>query len=410
MKKYVMSFFVIILVLFLTGCGSSNSDLGLKDDKDKPNPPVANKEIVKIVKGYEEGNDEAIVKLENDNKYYVVDDKILYSFEEKEENENFFKIRDKYLVVYKISKKERVNYILNLETGKKIYEGTDILEYIDITEDGYVLVKEIKEELSGTTYKYKIVDKNGKETWRDDDSYYNANMFKAIYKNVVVYSDISYNTFKIIDAVSGKETDFGLTGHNSYFEYHVYGDDILMGISANNDKYRIYKVSENTMINTKLSHVKKLLDDKRVYAEPLWETPGIYNYEDQKLLKGFDEGGIVHFAEYNDKYYIISQTNFYYVIDDNYNYVKEPVKLPDDMTYNSVEFKEFGMVIKKGAASGTINYVTYEDILKEANFLDKKKTVEGNLDGANKEYGFLGKDGKYKLVEMKTLKEVKLSK
>ncbi len=164
------------------------------------------------------------------------------------------------------------------------------------------------------------------------------------------------------------------------------------------------------MINTKLSHVKKLLDDKRVYAEPLWETPGIYNYEDQKLLKGFDEGGIVHFAEYNDKYYIISQTNFYYVIDDNYNYVKEPVKLPDDMTYNSVEFKEFGMVIKKGAATGTINYVTYEDILKEDNFLDKKKTVEGKLDGTNKEYGFLGKDGKYKLVEMNTLKEVKLSK
>ena len=35
MKKYVMSIFALILVLFLTGCGSSNSNLGLKDDKDK---------------------------------------------------------------------------------------------------------------------------------------------------------------------------------------------------------------------------------------------------------------------------------------------------------------------------------------------------------------------------------------
>ncbi len=410
MKKYVMSVFILIGILFLTGCGSSNSDFELGENKDKTNSPVANQEIVKIVKGYDEGNDEAIVKFENDNKYYVIEDKILYSFEEKEGNEKYFKIRDKYLVVDKVSKDERVNYILNLKTGKKIYEGTDILEYVDITEDGQVLVKETKEELSGTTYIYKIIDENGKETWSDENNYYNVNMFKVIYENVVVYSDISYNTFKIIDAVSGKETDFGLTGHNSYFEYHVYDDEILMGISVNNDKYRIYDVSNNTMINTKLSHVRKLLDDKRVFAEPLWETPGIYNYENQKLLKGFDEGGIVHFAEYDDNYYIVSQTNFYYVIDDNYNYVKQPVKLPDNMTYNSVEFREFGMIIKKGSVSGTISYVTYEDILKQDNFLDKKKTVEGNLVGINNECGFLEKDGKYKLVDIKTLKEIKLSK
>ena len=220
---------------------------------------------------------------------------------------------------------KRVNYVKDLRDNSIKVEGTDLIELVDITESGYILEKVTIENLAGEKYESRIVDMQGNVIWKNEDSK-SIEYFQTVIGDYVAYrADRAGGNYYIIDAKTGKSIDTGFSCIPGYFECIPFGDYLLTGISANNDKYIVIDLKNFKKINTNLSHVHKILNDKYVYATPLWGTVGIYTMEG-KLAKDLTEGEVEDIFYSNNTYHVISKTGYYYTLNDSFEYVKEPKK------------------------------------------------------------------------------------
>ena len=68
----------------------------------------------------------------------------------------------------------------------------------------------------------------------------------------------------------------------------------------------------------------------------------IYNKDGEKIKDLTDGNGVKSIIFKNDKYCIASMTEFYYVLDKNFNTIKEPVKLGKIIQ----EVTEYGVLVK----------------------------------------------------------------
>ena len=109
----------------------------------------------------------------------------------------------------------------------------------------------------------------------------------------------------------------------------------------------------------------------------------IYNKDGEKIKDLTDGNGVKSIIFKNDKYCIASMTEFYYVLDKNFNTIKEPVKLGKIIQ----EVTEYGVLVKN-ENDGTDLY-DLDGTLKESfgtylestitDFIAKANETNGNI-------------------------------
>lgn len=277
----ILSVFLIVTMFTLTGCGprigtegqggNETQDGGEVQSGDNQGTPNDNGQqgqqgqqlISSVLQEFDEHRSEALVKFSNDNNYYVInrDGKAVYSFSEPNVptySASDMKYYNGYLLVNRETssygeEEQRLNYVKDLRDGSTKLEGTDSIEYIDITESGYVLQRATIESLGGTTYESRIVDLNGNVVWKHEDNY-SVTYFATIVGDVVAYCANTYSdeNYTLINAKTGKTIDLGFHCVAGYFDCQVFGDYLLVGVSANNDKYSVVDLNTFTKTNTRI--------------------------------------------------------------------------------------------------------------------------------------------------------------
>lgn len=388
MKKKILNLLVILLLttflFILTGCGDAQVSVnplnpGEIGQPQQPEQTVAqgeDREIASVKNPFTESNSESIVTLSRGmGTSYVVNEsgKIQYELEG---------IDGEYSNGYVYSKNN--NNVKDLKSNTVIATGDADTTCVGVTSGGYVLQNVVKEELAGKVYKSQIIDKTGKVIWSHENKSSKPEYFKAVYGDYVIYLTNTYSNQKytIIDAKTGKTTSTGYCSVAGYFEYKIKGKYMLIGITANNDHYSIFNMETGELINTKLSHIHKILNDKYVYATPLWGTVGIYS-TDGTLVKSLEEGKVQDIYYYNNKYYVISTTGFYYTLDDKFTYVDQPVKI--NSVYKEIRPTQYGIYFTTGESTSTnkntktktINVNDKQYFIKESDFeADKDVTAK----------------------------------
>lgn len=415
---------MILLSLFtLTGCGMQNpvqmaqegmNQLQSTGTGEQNNGQISsNTQISNVIQPFDEQHEEALVTFTNDTNYYVIntEGKVVYSFSEPNvpsyASDSITYANGYILVDREISnygeEDQRINYVKDLRDGSTKIEGTELIELVDITESGYVLQRVVVESLGGKTYESRIVDINGNIVWQKEDGY-GIEYFATVLGDYVAYCEDSYSdNYKIIDVKNNKTIDLGFGCASGYFECIPFGNYLLTGISVNNDEYVIVNLNNFTKTNTGLSHVHKILNDKYVYATPLWGTVGIYTM-DGELAKDLTEGEVEDIFYSNNTYYVISKTGYFYTLNDSFEYVKQPAKMLED-AYTGIDI---GPNVTEFTKDSNIYYMPTNQFSPDQDM--STIATQGNLDEVNGKVSFLIQDSNRKLLNLETMQEITIQK
>jgi len=196
------------------------------------------------------------------------------------------------------------------------------ISIVGVTGEGYSLQTVTKDELSGKTYEARIVDLKGNTTWSMSMRSSSPEYFKVIAENyVLVRKDLA--NYWIVNAENGEETDLKLSALPSYLDVRLYGNNVLIGLTGNNENYWLLNYKTGELIQT-TNHVRVVLNDKYIWAQPLWGTDGIYSFDGELVKELEGETRQIHYLD--GKYYVMSKTGFFYTMDDDFEYIDEPVK------------------------------------------------------------------------------------
>ena len=424
----ILSILLLLSVFTLTGCGpqiggtpaggheaqniGENQSLGEQTQGTQNNNVQQGiTTILTVVYGFDDGRTESLIKYSNDNNYYVIDKagKVVYTI--SDDNMDISKNRVKYSNGYLLidtqkygpgGEETKINYVKDLRDGSTKLEGNETTELVNVTESGYVLERVTIEALGGTTYESRIVDLSGNVVWRSEDNY-DVECFETVVGDIVAYAGSSYSGYSFINAKTGKTMDLGFSCVKGYFDCFVFGDYILTGVSANNDDYLIIDINNFKKIEPELSHVHKILNDTYIYSTPLWGTVGVYDMQG-KLAKDLTEGGVEDIFYHNGTYYVISDTGFFYTMDDKFAYVKQPIKMLED-TYEDIEIGQYITTFTVDSTSyymQTSQFDPSQDMTQTA--------MQGTLDSSNGNVGFITSNGLTKLYNLETLQEIAIQK
>lgn len=436
MSRKVKNITILLLVTFLcvtlitlTGC-VNNSAQTMQEGMETPNGTLQTQvqgsiatedsqqgelQVSSIIQEFDENRSEALVSLENDTNYNVIntEGKIIYSFSKSSlpshVSTSDLKYYNGYLLVNDespTSDDEVVSFVKDLRDGSTKIEGTDLIECVDITESGYVLERVKVESLEGETYESRIVDINGNVVWKNEDNW-SVTYFATIVGDYVAYLPNTYSNqnYILINAKTGKTIDLGFHSISKYFDCQVFGDYLLIGSSANNDNYCVIDLKNFKKINTGLSHVHKILNDKYIYATPLYGTIGIYTMEGE-LAKDLTEGKVDDIFYFNDTYYVLSQTGYFYTLNSSFKYVKQPAKMLED-TYSRINIGQYvtSFTTKKDITSyymPTSQFDPTKDMTQGAQ-LGGILCSQGNV-------GFIRNNNTSKLMNLETMQEITITK
>lgn len=383
-------------------------------ETQQSNPEQSGLQVSSIIQGFDENCSEALVKLSNDSNFNVIntEGKVVYSFSDENlpsyASSSDMKYYNGYLLVNRESSTDDdkvISYVKDLRDGTTKIEGTDLIECVDITESGYVLQRVKVESLAGETYESRIVDINGNVIWKNED-HWSVTYFATIVGDFVAYLPDTYSNqnYIIINAKTGKTIDLGFHCVSNYFDCQVFGDYLLVGVSANNNNYSVIDLNNFKKINTGLSHVHKILNDKYVYATPLYGTIGIYTMEG-KLSKDLTEGKVEDIFYYDNTYHVLSQTGYYYTLNDSFKYVKQPVKMLED-TYSTIRIGEYLTTFT------TKNLTSYH--IPTSQFDPSQDMTQTAQQGAvaysHGNVGFIRNNNTLKLMNLETMQEIAITR
>ncbi len=308
-NKLLMILLCGVMVLgFATGCGNKATN-----NNDNQKSEYENKEqqtgiaITETISSFENGY--AVVK-GTDGTSYVID----------ENGNSTYKLdSDKTKVVngYIISSTGMGNYVMDGK-GKTIFEKEDNKEYVSISKSGNLVVRTREQSLSGTNYKYSILDKNGKIIYADDS----VSEYKYIAGDVYLYGSILVNakTGKTYTFSDDVEVKGGLTNGYLYF----------MGVSNKNyiiseDLEKVYNLSTDFWSDF---NILGIINEKYIYGKNTNSGNDTYAIYDMtgKIVKDLTEGGIQSIFEFDNVFYVKSNTGYIYTLDSEFNYIKDPVK------------------------------------------------------------------------------------
>lgn len=323
-----------------------------------------------IVQNFSSTNNEAVIKYGYGKKYFVVNENgKLYEFEIEENigEEDFF-VRGKYLIVSDRStldsKYWTVNYIKDLETKSIIAQGNEDKYYRDITEDGYLLYYEKTKSLSGAITTINVAKLTGEKILSLEPK--GHGIFDVAYDNYIVY-----------DQENRKRTFFDVTTRKDaecyYFskikDYSLKDNKMIITYSEN--EYTTIDLDTFESTQKPLSSVKAV-NNKYICGESALGE-GLYAF-DGELVKKLD-GGVKDIFYKDNKYYVYSDTGFYYSLDENLNYLMEPVELKKDYTMQFVE----GGAIFTNDTEHKIYIEKYADFDNNKDFKEAGKVLDGSL-------------------------------
>lgn len=381
MKKRIfivgIIFILISMLVILTGCGNNEKN---NQEQIATNNQENNEEKQTItVNAYYIADNYAVVEGSNE-KYYIInkDGKVegelegvaVVSIDLMQINQVKNTLNEGYFEANTIRENKEdssgQHAIFDI-TGKRIFRDTDNISYYGVSSAKSIIAKEKIEELSGTTITYKIQDFEGNTLldnqekgeihyigdgfyWVEDeetkDYLYNAKEKQRV--------DLQWQT---------DEEDFD----SMFFEGELFTDktdEIIVG------RGNTYVVNKNGTIRSLeicsrvLSNENKLvyyLGDR--YGEE--NKCGIYDFNGN-MLKDLSEGKVKDIWYENGKIFVLSETGFYYVLDENYNYLVEPVKAE----INDVESEN--MVVKSVEEVTSNNVRKYKVTVCDMNLQNEK--------------------------------------
>ena len=140
-----------------------------------------------------------------------------------------------------------------------------------------------------------------------------------------------------------------------------------------------------------------------MYATPLWGTVGIYTM-DGELAKDLTEGEVDDIFYYNGTYYVISETGFFYTMNDSFEYVKQPAKMLEDK-YLSIDI---GQYLTSFSLDLTSYYIPTSQFDPSQDL--SQIATPGKVDSANGNVGFITANGVTKLYNLETMQEITIQK
>ena len=349
MKKKILGFGVIavlIVMLFaLTGCGNNDSDTNTnKQDNvvtDEKEISKEERERIEVKKVYATSENYAVVAGE-DLKIYIIDKEgIAQGTVENALSTNHFMInKDGY-----ISQVTNNDSKILDKSGKVLFEssGTEFYKY-GITPDGYLL-KRITESSfeSGSSQKWLVIDVNGNiiHELSEDISKQMQTGYGLMYLGGNIFCKQGLDgRYYLLNAKTGemKATDysdfnrFKLTEDKNYVKYSMEINDNMI------------VVNESLLIKEDLTCVEfknKIAINEKYYYDQ--DAKSICNY-DGTVVKEITEGnGIANIYYGDDKYYVSSGTAYYYVMNNNFEQIEEPVKLGKGVS----GINKYGIIVKK---------------------------------------------------------------
>lgn len=414
MKKKILGIGVaivlILLLLFLTGCGNEQETQKSNSENNETAVNISDNEnyvITNIIKSFDIFDtyitDGAIVQL-NDNKdvCYIIDGegKILYEINDQ----NIVKasnVNVSYMNGYICYNNQMgTSYVTDLRTGNKIAEGSKTLECLDVTYDGFVIQKITNEQISGTTYQVRIIDKDGNIIWEDNAK--DRSNIATITGNYVIFDNL------LINAKTGKTTDLGVDAGKigGKVQYnHIIIDNIIYDMNTDEIKLK-FEGKED---------IENLLNENYFYT-----YSGIYNVNDGTLEKDLTEGHIKNIYYKNNNYYVISDNDFYYVLNDKFEYIYNPKKILTS-TYLEAKLANFGVVYTGFEGTDRVEYyISYDEfkpdedlssIAKKVPFKDFRGGSDGVRVCTDKNYIIaFNENYEGRLINPNTLEDIKIHK
>lgn len=326
-----------------------------------------------IVQDFSETRDEAIIS--GAGGYYVIGENgPLYNFKnEFNADSKIFSSRGKYLFINGEDRNgHEINMIKDLETGNVIAQGDTSRKYVDVTKDGYCLYKETTKTLQGEVHTVNVADASGNIVWTEEESY--VDDFRVVYDNIILYEgnvhtvgDVLADNKYVFDVTNGKKSQYKT---QTVQDIQVQGRNvILVGGDRSND---VLNMDTFEVVSASYD-LYKLLNDKYVCAQPLHKDAGIYTFsgEPVKIL----EGGVSNIHYSDGIYYVLSSTNFYYSLNENFEYVKSPTELEEGM---HLEFFDGGAIFYD-SMQDIVYLEKYTDFNNNVNYKEDSIVLRGNL-------------------------------
>lgn len=343
----------------------------------------------------------AIVKIKDDSVYVINENGKIVGTLPKDLSS--VKYKNGYVLVNPNEEDDGESYVMDNKGNILLPENENII-YKDITDDGYIVQEITEESLAGETTYFAVTDINGNQVLRIEED--DCNDVEAIGKGLI-FKDLRFDDNSIVNIETKKETftndnrggfeDLG----NGFFIYQSYSED--------ND----YIVDSNSCMIYYFNYINviKMLNNSYIYGESDGK-PGIYDL-DGNLVKDLTEGGVTSIYYANNKYYVISETDYFYTLDNSFNYVDQPQKIsltikditPSGiivMVHNEVDYTDLQDVLN----NSTNDYLIKFD---DFNVNIDPKSVGNKIDGVNVSY-----EGKYaytndvykKITNLENLEEI----
>lgn len=394
---YIVLLFIILFSL--SGCSMVGALIGDPDDG----------KISRIVKNFSEHNSEAVVTFGDERELYVIDTdgNVKYVISEpdvpaKLDLASCAKYNNGYVLISYSENRDGeapyVNYVRDLNDGVIKIEEDSATKFTGITESGYVLQRAVTDTLGGLVYESKIVDIEGNVVWQNEDSK-TIEYFQPLVKDLVIYCEASYENYYLINVRTGDIIDLGFNCDADHFEYDISGR-YFWANSGNNYTDIIIDMEDFRVVSTSVDGVYKVLNDKYVYARPNHREAGIYNLNEE-LIKDLSEGGVKYITYMDGLYYVISDTEFFYTMNDQLEYVQEPVKMHESYSYADGDEIEIGenITIFRGDFFPTSQFDPTQEMPSSSGFLIC----------SSDNVGFVARYGSttsYELYNLETLEEI----
>ena len=323
MKKKILSLGVIailIIMLFaLTGCGNNNQDNEkLQNDNMSDNQGdniVSELEFKDIEQPYKDGY--AILWSNEKNSsgnpiYYFVDSNGKVVYKEGIYNLSHHKFMNGYYIRNYYNSNIDAS-IIDLRTGKTVLSGTnsvsdtESVSYGDISENGYVVAVRKTNTLAGESYKTNIEDLDGNVIYSVDKKVRfvspTADIFvlmDAIKDGVVLVNAKTKKSIEVNNVFTYLESDEILS-----FESYIAFDDVIVSV----DLEKVYE---------KVPRMVNELNDQYYLSDK-----GITDFSGN-VVHEFKDGGFSKVFYYDGTYYVLSNNDFRYTLDESFNFVAQP--------------------------------------------------------------------------------------
>jgi len=317
MKKKVLVWGFLVLVLFLTTACGSNKTNEEEDDSSK------NTELKETTDNEEKDSSKEVVKIEevvcqfrdglavvnNDNGSYVIDEEGYEKFKLEVDTGSFsgndVKVANGYVTVVKNDKEAQVYTSSIYDENGELIKSEENTIYGEVSSSGYVFVKRIEKSLSGESETMAIEDLKGNVIKEAKLNEY-GNLFDH-YDYII--NDVFLNGDELINIKTGKTQSTNTSIFDNSTE--VYDDMIIRG-------GKVYSLD--------LSSVYDYNGEKLLSKDFYYKENGIYEVVSGKLLKDLSEGGVESIYYYDGVFYVYSDTGYIYTMDTNFNYIKSPVE------------------------------------------------------------------------------------